>query len=248
MAHQITGIDHLRLAVGSLDAAGQAFARLGFSVGSPAGFSVGPYQIELVAETGLGGVAKVIDLGLGCRDLDASRESLRRCGIETVPPQSPENPAVRLSADLTSGVPASLGRQQDRTDIPQHPNSAGKLVSVTALLDDPDGAVSGFSRLFGPASCTPTDETVTVYTGNSLLFLVTSGGFDDLHPSLDIRLPPAPAIVVLTIGVRDITQTAAVLAAQGVAVKRWGGHLAVPAKDALGIGLEFVELTTRGNS
>jgi len=50
------------------------------------------------------------------------------------------------------------------------------------------------------------------------------------------------AMAVLTIGVANLARAAEVLAANGVAAERRGGHLGVPAEDALGIGLEFIAL------
>jgi hypothetical protein len=201
---------------------------------------------------------KMMGVGLGSRDLQASSESLRSKGVALQPPAGRSRilagPAgsedrldstVDLPADLMPGLPAYLcqsfaGDGVRRPEWQSHPNTAQGIVSLSLILDNPEAAIAGYNRIFGPAASTPTDSLVTVHTGHGLIFLVTADGFDDLHPSLDIHLPVPPAMAVLTIGVTSLAKAAEVLAANGVAAERRGGHLGVPAEDALGIGLEFV--------
>jgi hypothetical protein len=75
-----------------------------------------------------------------------------------------------------------------------------------------------------------------------MIFLVTPDSFDDLHPDLDLALPTPPAMVLLSIGVADIGQAAAVLETNGVRAGRKGGHLAIHPDDVLGMGLEFISV------
>ncbi len=264
MAHQITGVDHLSFAVSDSAVARQAFARLGFFVSPPlvddasgtltqcVAFAADHLELSGPAGPGPGSrhLLRMPGLGLGSRDIQASYESLRRAGIDLRPP-APRTPSLvhpdsvlALPEDLLPGLPAVLCRSSDglrRPEWREHPNTARGIVSLSLLLDDPEAAIGDYNRLFGPAASTPTDTMVTVHTGHGLIFLVTPDGFDDLHPSLDLRLPPPPAMVVLTVGVADLARAAAVLAANGVSAERRGGHLGVPAADAPGIGLEFVE-------
>lgn len=251
MAHQITGINHVRIAVADALSARQAFSRLGFSVlpSTPneavglIGFAAD--HLELAAPDGrgpalAGALARLVGLGLSSRDLRASCQSLARAGIETLPSGNalPDGVVPGLSAVLRpAGGDALTGHPEGR----EHPNTAQGIVSLTLLLANPEAAIPEYSRIFGPASCTPTDEMVTVHTGRGLLFLVSADGFDDLHPGLDLRLPAPPAMVAVTIRVADLSRAAAVLSANGVPVVRRGGHLGIPSKDALGLGLELVE-------
>ncbi|WP_158240648.1 VOC family protein [Telmatospirillum siberiense] len=265
MAHQITGIDHARIAVADAGAARQAFVRLGFSVApatrdDAAGFiRFGTDYVELAAPGDAGGdserlrralagaAGRLAGLGLVSRDLAASRQSLVRAGVEPLPPVGE---GLISSIALPDGLPPglstelrSVGGEADGgfSEWREHPNTALGIVSLTVLLDNPEAAISDYSRLFGPAACTPTDEMVTVHTGRGLIFLVSPNGFDDLHPGLDLRLPAAPAMVALTIRVADLSRAADVLSANGVPVARRGGHLGIPSRDALGIGLELAE-------
>lgn len=281
MAHQITGIDHVSVAVADPVLVHRTFSRLGFFI-SPLlrNASAGTlthclaFEADHIALSAADGEkpesrrlrrllgdrpGKLMGVGLGSRDIQASYESLRRAQVDLPPPNRQTRLLVgpdgtedcpgwlaMLSEALTPGLsvdlcqdaaPDSLRRPEWR----DHPNTARGIVSLSVLLDNPEAAVAGYNRLFGPAACTPTDDVITVHTGHGLIFLVTADGFDDLHPSLDVRLPSPPAMVVLTIGVADLAKAAAVLAANGVAAERRGAHLGISAEDALGIGLEFVE-------
>ncbi|HXP96600.1 MAG TPA: VOC family protein [Telmatospirillum sp.] len=283
MAHQITGIDHVQIAVADPLSASEAFRRLGFFLSPPLQnpsrgslvrcLSFGDDHVELIGADGdgpgagairrsLAGVsAKMTGIGLGSRDIGASVDSLRRSGLDLSGPSTPSCflrgadgveeicscSIVGLPDEQPPGLPAFLCERATsdivrRPEWQDHPNTARGIVSLTVLLDNPEAEIAGYNRLFGPAASTPTDETVTVHTGHGLIFLVSAGGFDDLHPSLDVRVPTPPALVVLTIGVSDIVKTAKVLAENGVSAQRRGGHLGIPAAEALGLGLEFVEV------
>jgi catechol 2,3-dioxygenase-like lactoylglutathione lyase family enzyme len=287
MAHQITGIDHVRIAVANAAAAYRAFSRLGFFLSPPwqddgsgslsHSLAFGADHVELAASGGTGAASQRLDrflagaagkltaVGLGSRDIQMSTESLRRAAVDVRPPSRrvrrllPFDETEARSAELWSvsmlELPDELtpGLSADLCDFPTpaiirrpewlvHPNTAMGIVSLSVVLDNPETAINSYNRLFGPAACTPTDSLVTVHTGHGLIFLVTADGFDDLHPSLAVRLPPPPAMAVLTIGVADLAKAAAVLAANGVAAVRRGGHLGIPEEEALGIGLEFVEM------
>lgn len=240
MAHQINGIGHVTLTASDLDEARRAFRKLGFadSETGAGGIDIplGPQRLRL----GAGGRSPALwsGLGLAVRDMAIARASLEDAGV--ILPAGSADGSVALPPDATAGLPVFLMPATAST-LPAPANGGLRIQSVTAVLAKPESAIPVFSRLFGPASCTPTDEMVTVHTGSGLLFLVTPGGFDDLHPSVDIRLPAAPALAVVTVGVRAITATAACLAGQKVIAKAWGDHLAVRAEDGLGIGLEFAE-------
>ncbi len=282
MAHHITGIDHVRIAVADPAAADRAFRRLGFFVSPPWQdegpgslshcLAFGADHVELAASGGAGAArqrlhrfldgaaGKLMAVGLGSRDLWMSAESLRRAAVAVGAPSrrvrrliDPDGAelssaaVIELPDDLTPGLSAELGDFPTlaivrRPEWRAHPNTALGIVSLSVVLDNPEAAISSYNRLFGPAACTPTDAVVTVHTGHGLIFLVTADGFDDLHPSLAVRLPQPPAMAVLTIGVADLAKAAAVLAANGVAAARRGGHLGIPQDEALGIGLEFVEM------
>lgn len=240
MAHQITGIARLRLAVGDPESADRLFRKLGFQVDSGAGDS----GVRLGAQSVCWGLPAEPEqnpvLGIGSRDRAATLASIAAAGAPLAPDAGKMTP---LPEDLTAGLPFlidDLGAAEG--DGADHDNTACRLVSVTAVIGRPEAAMPGLSRLFGPAACTPTDEMVTVRTGNALLFLVTAGGFDDLHPSIDIVLPAPPAIVAATFGVRSIARVSAWLAEQGMTARAWGGHLCLSSRDCPGIGMEFVEV------
>lgn len=280
MAHRISGIDHVLVAVADLPAAARAFTRLGF-VPSPQGAHAewgtanhcvmfGRDYVELIAATGVGpGASRVSDhltrrgqglmgVALGTDDAQASCKALRRAGVDVETPtplsrslQAPEGDLMprfsvaRIADGTLPGLPAFLCQHLTpdllrRPEWLAHPNGATGLISATVIVDDPEKLMADYNRVFGPAASTPTDELITVHSGNGLIFLVTADGFADLHPDLDFPLPPAPALAVLSVGVADIDRTAAALKANGVAVERKGDHLGVDPEDALGFGLEFV--------
>jgi hypothetical protein len=281
MAHHITGIDHVLLAVRDLAHANEVFSRLGFTTSPRGGHAEwgtanhcimfpGDY-IELLAAAGDGPGAQRVDahvngqgeglmgIALGSRDAALSSASLREAGVAAAPPASlsrslmapdgevtPRFNTVDLPKETLPGLPAFLCQHLTpgllrRPEWMSHPNGASSIVSLTVLIERPETKMGHYNRLLGPAASTPTDEMVTVHSGRGLIFLVTPEGFDDLHPNIEITLPPPPAVVVLTLGVADLGQTLAVLKAKGVGADLRGGQLTVDPADALGIGLEFVE-------
>lgn len=250
MAHQIIGIDRLLISVGDVDEAGAAFSRLGFALSrSPDGegganrrsLVFANARVDLIDGARSSQSARLAGLGLASRDLAATRRSLS--GVDVALPPT----TTTLPAGLLPGVAMVHLAEDGRPDAPRHsdgnghPNKATGIVSVTILLDEPEAAIPAYNRLFGPAACTTTDALVTVHTGRGLIFLVDREGFDDLHPGLDLPLPPAPACVAMTIGVADRARAAWVLDERGVTVTQRGDHLCVPTRDSLGIGLELVE-------
>jgi len=281
MAHQITGIDHVLLAVRDLDEACRTFSRLGFTASPRGGHKewgtanhclMFPRDyIELIGVAGTGpGAARVaahldgrgdslLGVALGSRNASSSYHSLRRAGVPVTAPAAlsrslmapdgevtPRFAVVDMAKDTLPGLPSFLCQHLTpellrRPEWLDHANGATGIISLTVLVDHPEALMADYNRIFGPAASTPTDEMVTVHSGGSLVFLVTAGGFDDLHPALDLKLPEPPAVVALTIGVNDMSLTAARLRANGIKADSKGGHLAVSPADALGIGLEFVE-------
>jgi len=280
MAHCITGIDHVLLAVRDLAGAAEVFRRLGF-VASPRGghaewgtanhcLMFARDYVEMIAPVGEGSAARrvggfieaqgigLMAAALGITDADAAFASLRRVGIAAEPPsalsrrlEAPEGEVtqrfnvVSLPEGTTPGLSSFLGQHltpelMRRPEWLAHPNGATGIVSLTVVIDHPLEAMPAYDRLFGAASCTPTDEMVTVHTGNGLIYLVTPDGFDHLHPDIDIDPPEAPRLAALTIAVSDLDRAADLLKANGVRSRRKSDHIVINPEDSLGVGVEFV--------
>lgn len=156
--------------------------------------------------------------------------------------------AGALPTETTPGVGSFLCqhltpeilRQPGWTD---HPNGAGAVASVTAIVADPIDLMPAWDRLIGPAASTATDETVTVHTGMGLVFLCKPEDLDQLHPEADEEMPPPPpAMVAMTIGVADTNAAAKVLNANCVAFSRdFVGTIRIAPSEACGVFVEMVE-------
>ncbi len=138
MAHQITGIDHVAVAVADLTEANRRFARLGF-IPSPAGshpewgtanrcLMFARDYVELLAATGAGAGAErvrahlaargegMMGVALGSRDATRSAESLNRAGV-------------------AAGRPTALSRQLDGPE--------GEVTPRFTVVDLPPEATPG---------------------------------------------------------------------------------------------------------
>lgn len=223
--------------------------------------------IELLAAVDAGGPADRVRAFTALREglmglvfaTDAAEADCRRLGLE--PPgdlsravETPQGPltarfkAGPLPPETTPGVGSFLCqhltpevlRQPGWTD---HPNGAAAIASVTALVADPVGLMPAWEALIGPAAATATDETVTVHTGQGLVFLCRPEDLDQLHPEADEEAPPPPpALVAMTIRVADTETAARLLHANGIAFSRdISGTIRIPASEACGIFVEMVE-------
>ncbi|CAA7619395.1 VOC family protein [Magnetospirillum sp. SS-4] len=165
----------------------------------------------------------------------ASGPQLARFVAQPLPPEATPGVGSFLCQHLTPEVL----RQPGWLD---HPNGAVGIASVTALVADPVGLMPAWDRLIGPAASTATDETVTVHTGTSLVFLCRPDDLDQLHPEADEEpVPPPPAMVAMTITVSDTDAAARLLAANGIGFGRdAGGTIRIPRSEACGVFIEMV--------
>ncbi len=123
-----------------------------------------------------------------------------------------------------------------------HPNGAAGLVSVTAVVDEPERHTLAYERVFGPGTVTPTDDVITVHSRAGLIFLSRPDDIDQLHTDIDMDDPPeAPSMVVLTLRVADADAAAALLKQRGVYFTRdMDGTVRIPADETTGVHLELV--------
>ncbi|BAE52780.1 VOC family protein [Paramagnetospirillum magneticum] len=224
----------------------------------------GDDYLELLAAVGEGGPADRVrtfldDKGEGLMGLvwgteDAAADSAR-LGVE--PPgdlsRSIEGDVARFKAGIlppetTPGIASFLCQHLTpeklrRPGWTEHANSATGMLSVTALMAEPLELMPAWDRLIGPAAATATDELVTVHTRHGMIFLCMPDDIGQLHPEADEEdLPPAPAMVALTLRITDRAAAVRALQAAGIAYERdRQGKVVIAPEDACGVLIELLE-------
>ncbi|KIL99719.1 hypothetical protein CCC_03891 [Paramagnetospirillum magnetotacticum MS-1] len=220
--------------------------------------------LEILAAVGEGGPADRVrafthDKGEGLMGLvwgteDAEADSAR-LGLE--PPgdlsRSIEGDVARFKAGIlppetTPGIASFLCQHLTpeklrRPGWTEHANTALGIVSVTALMAEPLDLMPAWDRLIGPAAATATDELVTVHSRSGMVFLCRPDDIGQMHPEAeDEDLPTAPAMVALTLRVKNTAAVAQALKAAGIPYERdRQGKVVIAPEDACGVLIELQE-------
>ena len=152
----------------------------------------------------------------------------------------PEDALFGLSAFVAQHLSPDVVRQPGWMD---HPNGAIGIDSLTIVVDDPLAAKVAYEDFFGAGVAAITDHTVAVHLGGHTIFLCAPDQLTQLHPDVELdKAPKAPASVAIGIKVRDIEETARVLAANRVAFRMLKeGMIRFPPSETLGTLIEFTE-------
>lgn len=224
----------------------------------------GDDYLELLAAVGEGGPAErvrafiahggegLMGLVWGTEDAEAD---CARLGLE--PPgdlsRSIEGEMARFKAGIlpsetTPGIASFLCQHLTpeklrRPGWTEHANCATGIISVTALMAEPQELMPAWDRLIGPGASTTTDELVTVHTRHGLVFLCRPDDLGLLHPEAeDEGFPPAPALVALTLRVKDAGIAAQALKTAGIPYDRdRQGKVVIAPEDACGVLIELQE-------
>lgn len=203
----------------------------------------------------------VMAVAFHTEDGAATHQALLRKGVAALPPQSvtrsigaepkpvraalsmvrlPEDALVGLSAFVAQHLSPEAVRQPGWMD---HPNGAVGIDSLTLVVDDPMAAKDAYESFFGAGVAAITDHTVAVHLGDHTIFLCSPEEITQLHPDVELdRAPKSPAPVAIGIKVRDIEETARVLAGNRVAFRMLKeGMIRVPPSETLGTLIEFCE-------
>lgn len=128
-----------------------------------------------------------------------------------------------------------------RPDWLAHANGARRLRSCTLLADPPEATASALARLLGESAAVNTDHVTTFHLGDQSIVVAPVEDVRLFHPEIaEAEENPAPRLVAAEIEVDDLADTARLLEANAVAVRRTAGGLAVAPADACGIAIEFV--------
>ncbi|WP_417514197.1 VOC family protein [Minwuia sp.] len=133
--------------------------------------------------------------------------------------------------EITRGEPAWL----------QHENGVQSILTITAVVENPESLVDGWQRLLGPGATVLTDDTLTVHTGSHALIFVTPDHLDVMFPGVaDETQRKAPFMAAATFRVGDTEATARLLSDRGVSFRqdRDGGILVSPG-EANGVIVAF---------
>jgi Glyoxalase-like domain len=124
-----------------------------------------------------------------------------------------------------------------------HPNGALGLAGVTTIVADTAPLVEKWGRLLGASRVVTTDDIVTAHVGDQALVFCTAEDFGALYP--EVELPPAlepPAPALMSLHVQVLGDTADCLASWHIDHEGpVGGRIVVPADEANGTILEFIE-------
>lgn len=153
---------------------------------------------------------------------------------------------VSLAVEATGGVPLYACAHVDpgalrRPEWLAHPNGAIAIGSITAVVDEPAALYEPMAKVFGTTCLTETDDTLAVHTGRGVLLFVTPDDLDMLHPEVEaLAGGDRPTLAALTLLVRDLAATAALLDRQDVAYRRdVAGAIGISPEHSHGVMLEF---------
>ncbi len=203
----------------------------------------------------------VMAVAFGSTDGAATHQALVRKGVAAAPPQSvyrsigtKPNPVraalsmVRLPEDALVGLSAFVAQHLSPEKVRQngwmsHPNGSIGIDSLTILVDDPMAAKDAYENFFGAGVAAITDHTVAVHLGDHTIFLCSPDQITQLHPDVELdHAPKPPAPVAIGLKVRDIEETAKILAGNRVAFRMLKeGMIRVPPSETLGTLIEFCE-------
>lgn len=117
----------------------------------------------------------------------------------------------------------------DRTALERHPNTAARIVAVTAAAAEPE-AFAGFLATVARGKATAGEDAVEVALANA---------------ALRVRRAPGAGGALLTaiaFGVADLAVAAALFRANGVVHEQAGGLLRVPSAPGQGVDFVFEEM------
>lgn len=108
-------------------------------------------------------------------------------------------------------------------EVQRHPNGTVALTGVTLCIEDLDQAASRYESLLGiePARPASSERIRRFALGSQWLELASPSALRDRYSGA--RLPPAPCFAGVTVRVRSLAQTVALLGGNDVAFQRRGG-------------------------
>ena len=123
-----------------------------------------------------------------------------------------------------------------------HPNGAIGLAGATVVVDDTAPLLAAYEKLLGPTRVNTTDDVLTVHAGRHRIVFCTADDFAAMTPELELADVQPPFMASMAMRVRDLGETADCLASWQIDHEGpEGGRILVPADEANGAILEFVE-------
>ncbi|WP_416898932.1 MAG: VOC family protein [Minwuia sp.] len=181
------GLDRIAFAVADIDATAGALSAAGFGVR-------GPIDLHRPLELPEGDVEPRFRL-LHFEDPAVSTPGLHGFFCYHVTPE------------ITRGEPAWLS----------HANGVERVLSVTAVAENPEALAEDWQRLMGPGSTVLTDNTLTVHSGNHAIIFVTPDHLAVMFPAHGEDADrPAPYVAAATFRSADLEATSRWLTDNGV--------------------------------
>ena len=129
-----------------------------------------------------------------------------------------------------------------RDEWRHHPNGAIAVARLVIAADQPEAAAAVYAGMFGAEALKPIEGGRSLAVGAARVDIVTPAAlkqqFGDACPEAHGRSSYMAALGIRT---RSLEHAARVMAADGIACRREGGRLLVPAAEAVNTALEFVE-------
>jgi len=122
-----------------------------------------------------------------------------------------------------------------------HANGARGITAITVVVDDPEPLIVPYEKLFGPGSCSPTDDTLAAFTGNGRVIFVTRDDIRLIYPDIVVDDSiETPYVVGVSLDVMTPDSTMDYLTSAGVPFARSDdGTVRVAPEHANGVLLEF---------
>lgn len=160
----------------------------------------------------------------------------------------PEFSLLFLDHEATPGLRAFITHHLTpelirRPEWQRHANRARRLISITAVVDDPVRTAIGYLPLFGPDRIQVSDAMTVVTPGAGHIRFVTADGLRLLYEAL-LPLPehPAPWIAAMKFEVTDKNRCRDFFKERKVPFEKTGKGCLVAPELADGCILEFVQL------
>jgi hypothetical protein len=130
-----------------------------------------------------------------------------------------------------------------RPEWQQHPNGVTGIAEFIVASADPERAAAPYRKLYGDAAFNTVGGGVVLQADRGRLLILTA---DAARAELGSALPPMPqdgrdAMVGLVLRTTSRERARAALSAGGVPAQEFQGRLLVPAAEAFGLALGFVE-------
>jgi len=200
-------------------------------------------------------------VALGSDDGRATYDGLKAAGLNPAEPadlsrqlELPGEPnpvtarfrLVDIPAESTPNLTMFVCQHLDpalvwRPEWQVHANGARGVIAITVVVDRPEPLLTPYEKIFGPGSCSPTDDTLAAFTGKGKIMFVTPDDLKLLYPNVDFdENLPTPYVAGVSLDVMTPETAASYFMQTGVPYSVGDdGTVRVAPDQTAGVILEF---------